>query len=27
MEKANEAIVRMDQGKARYRISLVNDVK
>ena len=27
MEKANEAIVRMDQGKARYRISLVNDIK
>jgi len=25
MEKANEAIVRMDQGKARYRISLVNE--
>lgn len=25
MEKANEAIVRMDQGKARYRISLINE--
>jgi len=25
MKEANQAIVRVDQGKARYRISLVNE--